>query len=77
MLSYGFEDLTSPLPKSCLEVLLKVGPAQLQHRLTISEAEVVRNYDKYLLVAVKTLIVLQERYPEAYGQYMLVTLELY
>ena len=75
MLTYGFEDISAPLPKSCLEVILKLAAPQLLHRLSLDDTLVCHLYDKYLLVLVKTLITVQERFPDSFGQYMLVSLQ--
>ena len=75
MLTYGFDDISAPLPKSCLEVMLKLAGPQLLHRLSLGDEEVCKLYDKYLLVLVKTIINVQEKFPESFGQYMVVALQ--
>ena len=75
MLTYGFEDMSVQLPKSCLEAVLNMCVSQLEHRLTISDQSVCQLYDKYLLVIIKVMINVQEKFPEFYGQYILVTLD--
>ena len=75
MLTYGFEDISVHLPKSCLEAILKMSVSQLEHRLTITDQPVCQLYDKYLLVIIKALINVQEKFPDFFGQYIVGSLE--
>jgi len=71
-----FYILTLSLLQACLEAILRLASSQLDHRMTLSDPALNALYDNYLLVIMKTLINVQEKFPDSFGQYMIVTLEL-
>ena len=75
MLTYGFENFTEPLQCSCMTAIIEVIQPHLQNRLSVTEISAKQVYDKYFIVAIKTIINVQERYPEEFGDFILPVLQ--